>query len=401
VTKPTKPLILAIEPDPQQAAQLRSVAGRVKAELLLVQSADRALATLDERVPDLILTPLLLSRRDELALTDRLRELGDVTAHIQTLTIPILETGESKRGGMLSALRRDKARAGQAGCDAEIFAEQVSIYLQQAAGSRRTSAAPVAAAQPAPAPSPTVQAEPSPDVEAEPEPPESTEPWAEPVAWAAAEPEPAVSPAAQPEPAPSMATQPEPAVLLAAQPEPAVPLAAAPETSVALVPRRAVSAELPPVFEPPSLPENMIAAVSSVLHALEVPDNATVIIPANLLAQWRASVEGPLHHAASNERTPNDVPPDAVSVGLASIGAVASVVSAAAPSPTVPVDVSAEDLSADDLYGNDLSANDVQAGDGPADEVSVVMNDWRFFDPEQSRFAALLAKLDELAAAGA
>src|SRR5688572_17760188 len=111
MTKMSAPLILAIQPDKRQASQLPSIARRVSAELLLTDSAAKAIVMLGKRVPDLILTPPLLSPKDELALTERLRELGSAGAHIQTLTIPILETAESPSPkGVLSSLRKPKRK---------------------------------------------------------------------------------------------------------------------------------------------------------------------------------------------------------------------------------------------------------------------------------------------------
>ena len=86
----TAALILAIEPDRWRASQLKAIARRIGAELRLTDSMGGALAALHEQTPDLILTPALLSARDDQALTDRLRGLGEAAAHIQTLTIPTL-----------------------------------------------------------------------------------------------------------------------------------------------------------------------------------------------------------------------------------------------------------------------------------------------------------------------
>lgn len=135
----TAPLILAIEPDRHQASQLTAIANGLSVEFVLAESGTRALEVLNKRLPDLILTPALLSRRDDVALTERLRELGEAGAHIQTLTIPMLDASEppSRGSGMLSALRRAKARiAGPDGCDAEAFADQIAVYLQRAAAAR-------------------------------------------------------------------------------------------------------------------------------------------------------------------------------------------------------------------------------------------------------------------------
>src|SRR5581483_1379044 len=125
------PLILAIEPDRRQANQVNAVVrGRLHAELVLADTAERALATLGNRVPDLILTAALLSPNDESVLAEHLRGLGDAAAHIQTLTIPVLasrsQSEEESGGGMLSALRRKAKGSVPDGCDPAVFAQQCS-----------------------------------------------------------------------------------------------------------------------------------------------------------------------------------------------------------------------------------------------------------------------------------
>ena len=144
----TAALILAIEPDRWRASQLKSIARRIGAELRLTDSMDGALAALNEQTPDLILTPALLSARDDQALTDRLRSLGEAAAHIQTLTIPTLQTAELSGAElslsstrMFAALRKDKSPpTGPVACDTDTFAEQVAFYLMGATEARRNHA---------------------------------------------------------------------------------------------------------------------------------------------------------------------------------------------------------------------------------------------------------------------
>jgi len=144
----TAPQILAIEPDRWRASQLKTIARRIGAELRLTDSMDGALRALNEQMPDLILTPALLSARDEQALTDRLRSLGEAAAHIQTLTIPTLHIPEPSAGElslsstrMFAALRKDRSnQAGPAACDTDTFAEQVAFYLMGATEARRKHA---------------------------------------------------------------------------------------------------------------------------------------------------------------------------------------------------------------------------------------------------------------------
>src|SRR5919201_4190855 len=138
-------LILAIEPDRRQASQLHSmVRGKLRAELVLADCAERALAALGDRVPDLILTTALLSPRDETALAERLRKLDGTAAHVQTLTIPLLASPHSQgsnnnRGGVLSALIGDRPSTSLIeGCDPAVFAEQCAGYLERAAAERAT-----------------------------------------------------------------------------------------------------------------------------------------------------------------------------------------------------------------------------------------------------------------------
>ena len=83
-------------------------------ELALADSVEHALAALGDFVPDLILSPLLLSQQGETALTNRLRELGNAAAHVQTLSIPILAAPGAKSRGKLSMLGKGKRAPGAA-----------------------------------------------------------------------------------------------------------------------------------------------------------------------------------------------------------------------------------------------------------------------------------------------
>ena len=83
-------LILAIEPDRRQAAQLTSLIRRhTGAELVLADTTERAIGAIGHRVPDLVLVPALLSPQDDAALAEALRAIAGA-AHVQTLTIPML-----------------------------------------------------------------------------------------------------------------------------------------------------------------------------------------------------------------------------------------------------------------------------------------------------------------------
>jgi hypothetical protein len=132
------PLILAIEPDRRQAAQISVVVRkRVRAELILVDTTERALDAIGNRIPDLVLVPALLSPQDDAALAAALRVIA-AAAHVQMLTIPVLGSPQPAPGqGVFSALRRGKPRAAEPdGCDPAVFAEQIASYLERAAEER-------------------------------------------------------------------------------------------------------------------------------------------------------------------------------------------------------------------------------------------------------------------------
>jgi CheY-like chemotaxis protein len=130
------PLILAVEPDPRQASRLAVVLrGRRDTDVVMAKSAETALAAMDGRIPDVLLTSQLLSPQDEQRLADWLKDLGPVAGHVQALTIPILATPEKKveeqPRGLLSGLRRRAESPGAQGCEPHVFAEHVATYLEQ------------------------------------------------------------------------------------------------------------------------------------------------------------------------------------------------------------------------------------------------------------------------------
>jgi hypothetical protein len=140
-------LVLALEPDPKQAAILKQVVrDRVGADFVLADSKDGAIAAIAERVPDVILVTALLSPRDEKDLTDHLRHL-DGAEHLQTLTIPLLASGavepaKKKKRGLLSALTGESSKpAAPIGCDPKVFAEEIRNYLLKAEDAKAKAAA--------------------------------------------------------------------------------------------------------------------------------------------------------------------------------------------------------------------------------------------------------------------
>src|SRR6478752_9752174 len=131
-------LILAIEPDRRQVAHLISIVRHVKgAELILADTTERALESIGNSVPDLILVPALLSPSDDAALAAALRVIA-TAAHVQMLTIPTFATPKPQpKKGVLSAFRRKPANdVPLDGCDPKVFAEEIASYLERASEER-------------------------------------------------------------------------------------------------------------------------------------------------------------------------------------------------------------------------------------------------------------------------
>src|SRR5438552_2644366 len=133
-------IILAIEPDRKQAANLSAVVRhRVGAELILADTTEGALDAIGSRVPDLVLVPALLSPQDDAALAAALRVIA-VAAHVRTLTTPVFSSGTKRSqsgGGLLSRFLGGKTdTTSSVGCDPAVFAEQISDYLREAADER-------------------------------------------------------------------------------------------------------------------------------------------------------------------------------------------------------------------------------------------------------------------------
>ena len=143
-------LIVAIEPDRRQANCLGAmVRGKLKAELVLADSAEGALTALGGRVPDVILTSALLSPKDETAIAEWLRTLDSAAAHVQTLTIPVFapsrprpNRARSMFASLIGSDADDDTASVPDGCDPAVFAEQCADYLERARA-ERTSHEPI------------------------------------------------------------------------------------------------------------------------------------------------------------------------------------------------------------------------------------------------------------------
>ena len=94
--------ILAIETDPKRQQALTTlVREHVAARLVVVASVRAAIASIKERLPDLIIAPTLLSPLDETELLTHMKGL-ESAPYIQMLTVPALDT-------LLDAPARDAA----------------------------------------------------------------------------------------------------------------------------------------------------------------------------------------------------------------------------------------------------------------------------------------------------
>jgi CheY-like chemotaxis protein len=126
-------LILAIEPDRRQASRLGAIAkGPLRnAELVTVDSVEAALALLDRQVPDLVLTSMLLSAKDDAALAERLRKLDTAGRQMQTLVIPLFAAPrKGGEGGLLARFSKAENDGSSHGCQPAVFAGQINEYLE-------------------------------------------------------------------------------------------------------------------------------------------------------------------------------------------------------------------------------------------------------------------------------
>src|SRR3954451_1099257 len=126
-------LILAIEPDRRQANRLSAISrGPLRnAELVIVDTVDAALDVLARHAPDLVLTSMLLSAKDDALLARRLRELDTTGRQVQTLVIPMFAAPSRKmsEGGLLARFTRSEDDGSSQGCQPAVFAAQINEYL--------------------------------------------------------------------------------------------------------------------------------------------------------------------------------------------------------------------------------------------------------------------------------
>jgi hypothetical protein len=131
-------LILAIEPDAQQASRLNQVIRRhLRADLVHAETTEGALdalARIGDRVPDLVLVPSLLSPQEDATLAGALRVIA-TAANVRMLTIPVLADAEPESQAARGLLARWRSRRTMArpptACDPAVFAAQIAEYLAE------------------------------------------------------------------------------------------------------------------------------------------------------------------------------------------------------------------------------------------------------------------------------
>jgi hypothetical protein len=133
-------LVLAIDPDHRHTKALSRMAREFAGhDIVVAGSCEEALASIDRRVPDLVLFPLLLAASEESTLMSRLRVLSGKDP-VQTLTIPLLaaeaveEDADNPRWFYWFKPRSDAAASSDA---PETFARDIRTHLNRERPTRR------------------------------------------------------------------------------------------------------------------------------------------------------------------------------------------------------------------------------------------------------------------------
>jgi hypothetical protein len=424
------PFILAIEPDRRQAAKIFALAKHpLRAEVAVAESAEGALALLANRIPDLILTSLLLSSKDEAALSDRLRELDAAGTHVQTLVTPVLGTaakrGRRSAGSLLTRLRGSKNDdAAPDGCDPAVFAQQIMEYLERIAADRLAASG--AYDDAAMDSDPVFATRPQAELAEKPTTPKRTKagrpatpvPHAEPAPIAEAiEPQPSV---VAPVVAAPVVVAPEPVAPVVVAAEPVAAILIAPEPAAAITSREArVAAEIatpparpvrPPAAEAvarpaePSKPEPSkpiskrpvkvttraerdLAALAAALKSLEpTPAPAPpASAPAPDFSNVLTAIQRDLKQLQPEREEPKPSAPKLIRRRriLESLPVLGPVEPPAAPSAAPPTPIASR-------------VKPLAKKAPPTAPQKPAVDEWGLFDPEQCGIAALIAKLDEL-----
>jgi hypothetical protein len=134
--------LLAVQPDPVQADALRAaLPGHISHEVVVVDSLDAALSLIDQRLPDVVHLPALLSATVEDYL---LTYLGAIpgAGHVRILGLPHFECPDTSRPRHARSLfpwrrKQEPANLSLPGCDAATFIRDVAAYRAGASALKR------------------------------------------------------------------------------------------------------------------------------------------------------------------------------------------------------------------------------------------------------------------------
>jgi hypothetical protein len=126
--------LLVVQPDSVQADTLReALRAHISEDVVVVESLDDALSSIDHGIPDVILLPALIPAAVEDYLITYLDTIPGA-GHVHVLGLPRLERSDNsvqrRARSLFSWRRRQGLRAvGTPGCDPEIFTQDVITYL--------------------------------------------------------------------------------------------------------------------------------------------------------------------------------------------------------------------------------------------------------------------------------
>ena len=125
--------LLVVQPDAVQADVLReALRTHVSEDVVVADSLDDALSSIDQSIPDIVLLPALIPADVEDYVLSYLGVIPDAK-HVQILGIPVLERPEhsvQRRARSLMPWRqRSRREALTPGCDPETFTQDVIRYL--------------------------------------------------------------------------------------------------------------------------------------------------------------------------------------------------------------------------------------------------------------------------------
>ena len=125
--------ILAIETDPEKIVILRRlVSEKLDADVLVADSIESAIDTLEAKRPDVIITSSLLSPSDDQQLADHLRQAPSLD-HLPVLILPpLVDTDDEQASvGLVSRLFRRRRRQAWPAYDADAIAARIEDALTQ------------------------------------------------------------------------------------------------------------------------------------------------------------------------------------------------------------------------------------------------------------------------------